>query len=97
MNNFDTENQSVNENNKNDLRNMTEKEIKEYIGFAKFKKRLLAIRLLKTLLATLAFAFIACGVMLIITKLDAWDISPWFSLLFGFGAGWCQSAAREMV
>ncbi|MBO5338826.1 MAG: hypothetical protein J6A96_03915 [Clostridia bacterium] len=87
MNNFDTENQSVNENNKNNLMNMTEKEIKEYIGFAKFKKRLLAIRLLKTLLATLAFAFIACGVMLIITKLDAWDISPWFSLLFGFGAG----------
>ncbi len=93
MNNFDKEFQSVGENNLNEVGkksyrgNMTEKEIKEFIGFAKFKNRLFSIRLIKTILTTLAFAFIACGVVLILTKLDVWNISPWFSLLFMALAG----------
>lgn len=88
MSDFDNKFQSVNEKKKFEVVNkgmsakMTEKEIKEYIGFTKYKNRLLTIRLVKTILTTVSFAFLAGGLALILTKLEVIPISPWFSLLF---------------
>ena len=63
-------------------KNMTKEQVMEYIGFTKFKNRLLTIRLVKSLLLTVGLSFVACGVTLILTKQGIWEFSPWFSLLF---------------
>lgn len=92
MNKFDNEVLSNGENKRTDSKEvqhkkMTKKQIMDYIGFARFKNRLYTLRVVKTLLATLAVAFITCGVTLILTKLDVWDVSPWLSIPFMLLAG----------
>ena len=82
MNKFDKEILSNGENKQiAPKKRMTEKQVLEYIGFTKFKNRLLTIRLVKSLLLTLTVSFIACGVTLILTKQRVWDASPLWSIL----------------
>lgn len=68
--------------NKLQHQEMTKKQIMEYIGFTKFKNRLTILRIVKSLLLTFGVAFFVGGLTLILTMLNVWEISPWFSLLF---------------